>query len=1110
MRTALIAVLVSLIFSACSDQEKGQQPSESIESTDKPVFSLLSQKHTGVGFNNLITDTDEMNRIIYEYFYNGGGVAAGDINNDGLVDLYFTGNMVDDKLYLNKGNLQFEDITSKSGIETLSGWRTGVNMVDINHDGFQDIYICRSGWFENADQRRNLLYINNGDLTFTEQAAQFGLDDPGNSVQAAFFDYDLDNDLDMYLSTHMTSKTSYSNQIERDKMISEGTLKGDRFYINEDGKYRDITENAGIASYGFGHGVSIGDINGDRYPDLFVARDFMESDYIYINNGDGTFTESIKEMTNRSSYFSMGSDIADFNNDGLMDLMVLDMTAADHFRSKTNMASMDVKQFSKMLQLGYHHQYMINTLQYNHGNGFFSEIAQLSGVAKTDWSWSTLFADLDNDGLKDLFITNGIKRDILNNDIIHEGKQQMQTLGRVLTDMEILKIAPMNRLSNYVFHNSGGLLFKPKMKEWGIDDEVNSNGAAYADLDNDGDLELIINNVDTRAYIYKNLTTENGNGNYISLSLEGPGNNSAAIGSRIEIETENGTQVNEIFSTRGYLSSVPAQAHFGLGKVVKTVDIRIIWPDKTVTQLDAEPPGKHLHISYKQAIKNPWTDNVTQSSLFTESLDANGMGFIHRETIYNDFQQEILLPHKYSQNGPFISHADINNDGLEDIYIGGAAGQSGKIYIQKNNNRFQELANPQIENDRSFEDLNSLFFDADSDGDMDLYVTSGSNEYPLNSSYYFDRLYINDGCGVFSRSYDGLPEHTISSQTVKAADIDNDGDLDLFVGGRIVPGQYPFPTNSHLLINEGGKFSENTHVLCPELLNAGMVTDALFSDYDGDHDADLIITGEWMPIRVFENENGHFHEKRDIGFENTEGWWYTAQEIDLDNDGDMDYVFGNLGKNAKFKASEDIPFHVYSHDFDGNGNIDIVLSNQVDNRLLPVRGRECTSEQMPFIQDKYPTYEEFALADLGDMYGTEQLGTSLHYEAYTFKSQYAINDGKGNFVLHELPIEAQFSQIQAIAVYDFTGDGWMDLLIGGNQFETEVETPRYDASTGLLLKNSGDGTFTSIPVAESGFFIPGNVKDIELVKTENQTLIIVGNNNDEIQVFTFNGNKKNL
>jgi enediyne biosynthesis protein E4 len=1095
----IFGFIMLFILSGCN------QKSETAEKENKApqykLFTLKTPDETGIRFTNTITDKEEVNRLTYEYYYNGGGVAVGDINNDGLDDLYFTGNMVEDKLYLNKGNLQFEDITAKSGIDGLSGWHTGVVMTDINQDGLTDIYVCRSGWFENPDERRNLLYINNGDLTFSEQAARFGLNDPSHSVQAAFFDYDRDGDLDMYLATHALQHDNFNDDAGRNALLKNAGIYGDRLFRNDNGHFTNVTAEAGIQALGFGHGIAIGDLNGDDWPDILVSRDFDDPDLMYINHGDGTFSDQIKSMTNHTSYFSMGNDISDFNNDGLPDFIVLDMTPDDHYRAKTNMASMNPEQFKKLASIGFHKQYMVNTLQLNNGNGFYSDIAQMSGVSKTDWSWSALFADLDNDGFKDLYITNGVKKDVLNNDNTTRGREKIQSLGRMLSFLEILDIMPANTIQNRVYQNDGHLKFIDNRPDWGLDQKVNSNGCVIADLDNDGDLDIVVNNVDRTAYLYENQTAGYKPFHFLDIVLKGPANNLDAIGATVTIEHGSQLQTLTCYPTRGYLSSAGKRLHFGLGENPDIDRLTVKWPDGMVTVLENVKPDQLLELDYNTLDKYPGTPENKIKPLFAKD-ELSGIQFRHKESDYNDFEKEILLPHKYSQNGPFASVADVNNDGLEDVFIGGAAGQAGTLFLQDENGHFNKKNTPAFDSDKAYEDMGSLFFDADGDGDPDLYVVSGSNEFPENSKMYRDRLYFNDGNGNFKRNKAALPQITGSGQVVISADFDMDGDSDLFVGGRIVPGKYPFAPKSYLLENNGGIFNDITASIAPGLEFAGLVTDAVFTDMDADNDPDLIITGEWMPITVFENHNGRFVNITDkAGLENSNGWWYSIRMGDFDKDGDMDFIAGNLGLNAKFKASQEIPFHVFCHDFDQNGTLDIVLGNQKGNHLLPVRGKECSSEQMPFIKEKFPTYDAFAEADLASIYGAENLAQALHLEAKMFESVYAENTGNGQFKLHPLPLEAQFSQVQAIQFFDFNTDGNLDVLLAGNQFETEVETVPYDASIGCLLLGDGKGNFKPLPWPQSGAFMPGNVKDVQWIKTKNGYKLLVMNNDGVVEVF---------
>lgn len=1068
---------------------------ESKNSNTATQFTLMSNEHTSIDFENRVVESPEMSFLNFANIYNGGGVATADFNNDGLVDIFFVANQNTNELYINKGNFEFENVTKGSGLEDANGWSTGVSVMDINNDGWLDIYVCKSGTPETSYSMENRLYINQKNNTFVDKAFEWKVNNPGFSTQSYFFDYDKDGDLDLYLLSHRPDFENTSRlRMNVERAVSP--FSSDIFYRNDGTHFTEISHKTGVVNKAWGLSASIGDFNGDDWPDVYVCNDFYTPDMLYINNKNGTFTNQILDMMGHISFSSMGSDYADINNDLLPDLMVLEMAPEDHIRSKKNMASMNTSNFYTLVKNEYHHQYMVNTLQLNRGNGNFSEVAQLTGVAKTDWSWSPLIADYDNDGLKDIFITNGILKDM--------GDQDFRTqLGELYAQKgnpdfkEVTALQPSNKLKNYGFKNNGDLKFTNSTDDWGLSSKTQSNGSAYADFDNDGDLDLVINNINDKAQVYRNNDTNN----FIQLRLEGDPNNTQAIGAKITLTTNGQKQYQELYTSRGFLSSVQNIINFGVGKTEVIDEILIEWPSKKYIKLEHLKANQVIVLNEKDAYLLDLVQQNKETLLKVETQHENGISFKHKENEFDDFKEQILLPHSQSTNGPFMDKADVNNDGLDDFFIGGAMGQSGELYLQQDSGQFIKQESDTWENDKAYEDLGVLFLDIDNDNDKDLYVVSGGAEFEANSTSYQDRIYINDGKGNFSKGKNILPKINSSGQCVKASDVDGDGDLDLFIGGRIIPDKYPYAPESYLLINEHGRFLNKTKTIAPEIENIGLVTDAVFSDYDNDNDDDLIIVGEWMPITVFKNDNGVFKKDESNTFSNTEGLWFSIENMDIDNDGDEDYFVGNLGLNTKFKASKEKPFHVFCDDFDNTGTYDIVLTSNYKGALVPSRGRECSSQQMPFIKEKFPTYDEFANAKLEDVYGKEALDKALHLKAVMLKSIFIENMG-GSFEIRELPRELQIAPIMDFEFSDINNDNINEVIAVGNHYNSEVETVRYDASLGNIFSYSNGG-FKVLIVEETGFVNKSNSKDITILKGKKDQKILVANNNDNINIFSF-------
>lgn len=1123
---------IALFILSCVDKSKitpvekpyTSKTSKEIDSST-PIFSILNPLQSGINFVNELTETADMNGFFYEYYYNGAGVSISDINNDGLKDVLFLSNLRKNQLYLNKGNLKFDDITQSSGLMESTGYRTGVTNVDINSDGFMDFYISKSGKYEDSSKRRNELWINqglntSGIPTFKEEASKYNLDIDMCSTQAAFFDYDLDGDLDMFLINHYTTPFNYA---EVDELIGkEGILTGDRLFNNQNGKFIDVTKNAGLTNtnrLSYALGLSVGDLNNDGWPDVYVANDYEGKDYLYLNNKNGTFTDVANQATNHTSLYSMGTDIGDLNNDGWLDFISLDMMAEDNYTMKTSMSAMNAEKFDDVVAKGLNYQYMFNTVQINNGvTGnqsipIFSDVAQLSGMAMTDWSWGPLIFDMDNDGYNDVFISNGIKRDFRNNDFIIKQKTRpdtVETKNRDVFIKTVLNEMPERKKQNYFFKNNGDLSFSNKNGKWLLDISSSSNGAAYGDLDNDGDLDLVVNNADDVSLIYRNNTAELKLGNFLKIKLIGPEKNPNAIGARVRLYNGSSIQTKEHYHTRGFQSSVGNGLHFGLNKE-KTIDQLIVtWPDGKIQELKNVLGNQEVIINYREArtYENRQEKSTNDNQIFT-SLNGNDfrVDWVHKENNFNDFKRESLLPHKMSNLGPALAVGDINEDQLDDFFVGGAKDQNPMLFIQLPNGSFKPDQTEMFKDQSSFEDIDAQFFDADNDGDLDLYVVSGGNEWTNDSRFYQDRFFVNKD-GMFSYVKDAIPQLTASGSKALPFDFDSDGDLDIFIAGRQIPGLYPSPANSHILRNDSSrnniKFTDVTDLVFPQLNNIGMVTDALVIDVDDDGRKDIVLVGEWMSLRLFRNMTDTFTEvSNEYGLDNTNGWWNTIKAADFDNDGDVDLVAGNLGLNYKYKATTEKSFNVYGDDFDKNGTFDIVLGYYEGDNLFPLRGRQCTSEQMPFIKKKFPTYEAFGKASLEDVYGKEKLNNAIKYSAQTFATTYFENLGNGTFVGLPLGNMAQITSVNDMAIEDFDNDGNLDIVLAGNLYGSEVETPRNDAGSGLFMKGDGVGGFTSIPMYKSGLYIPGETRQIKKIRIDNEKALLFARNNDSLKIIKF-------
>jgi hypothetical protein len=1069
-------------------------------------FKLLNSKNTGIDFNNTLDESHIMNIITYPDFYSGGGVSIGDVDNDGLPDIFFTGNQVQPRLYKNLGKLKFEDITEESNLgEMPDGWYTGTSMVDLNADGWLDIYVCRSGMAAPED-RANLLYINNQDGTFQDMAEEYGLNNQGYGVNAYFLDYDKDGDVDVYVA-NQTSARLNSADAARLRNVSD-PYSGDKLYENIGETFIDVTEKCGLYSsqIGFAHGIAVGDINNDGWEDIFVSNDFFEYDYLYINNGDKTFTEKIKEATKHISHFSMGNDLADFNNDGLLDLIVLDMVAEDNRRLYMNTGGSDQQRFDRRVQHGLHHQYMFNVLHFNNGNETFSEIGMLAGISRTDWSWAPLFADFDNDGLKDLYVTNGIRKDIRNIDWGYSYRNLTQFSN--FSDFEasqwdfLLNALPYEPVTNYMFRNNGDLSFSKVMKEWGMDQKSYSNGVAYGDLDNDGDLDLVINNVDGEAFLYENRNKES---NYLQIRFAGNRNNTLALGTKVWIYHGEKAQYQQHYIARGYRSSMEPIMHFGLGKDTLINRIEIQWPDGRKMELKDIGSNQVLYLKALDSAVEASSLIEKSDYYFEEVTDQFGLSIQHRENEKIDFITHPMLPHDITALGPPIAVADVNEDGLDDFYLGGSFRFTGELYIQTPDGGFINEQPDLFKGDELYEDAGATFFDIDGDGDLDLYLVSGSDENRQEKFKLNDRLYLNNGDGSFEKNESKIPALDYSGSVAKAADFDNDGDFDLFLGGRMIPGNYPHSPDSYLLRNTNGKLEDITTEYAPALKALGMVTDATWSDFDLDGDLDLIVVGEWMPVTILRNEEGKFMkvDNTDNGLNYSSGWWWCVDSMDIDNDGDPDYVLGNIGHNYKFKASEQAPLEVYIHDFNDNGKDDFVIGYHQDGKIFPTVDRSRTLKLNRYLKSRMPSNDYYALLTLEDIYGKEKLQSAFNKKIYAHSSGILENKGNGIFEFKTFDQQAQISVTNSIIIEDFNQDGFSDIILAGNMYLIEAETIRMDAGIGILMLNDKAGNFKNVPFQKSGLYLDGDIRDLKVLKTAGDPLIICSKNNDFVELIKY-------
>jgi hypothetical protein len=1124
LRLRLRYLLPALYLAACAGNEQKQETSRGrteAPPVDSHLFSLLPSGYTGIQFENRLQETPELNVFTYRNFYNGGGVAAGDLNGDGKPEVMLTSNQHGNRLYLNKGNFQFQDITAEAGVGGKGLWATGVTFADVNGDGRLDIYVCYAGNVA-GKRRANELYINQGPNasgvpTFKEMAAEYGIADDGPSTQAAFLDYDRDGNLDLFLVNN--SFRPVSGAAARNIRNVRDPLGGQKLFHNDgNGHFTDVSAKAGIygSEIAFGLGVVVSDVNRDGWPDIYVSNDFDERDYLYINNHDGTFDERLDREMPYISYFSMGLDIADVNNDGWPDVYTTDMLPADEYRLRTTSTFEAWESYQAKVKNGFHHQLMRNMLQLNNGNGTFSDIGQMAGISSTDWSWSALLADFDLDGNKDLYVTNGIAKDVTSQDYVaFLGSQRTMASatqkGKRADFMALTKAMTSTRLRHHAFRNKGDLTFDDETSNWGLDKPSFGNGAAYVDLDGDGALDLVVNNTNDEAFVYRNnarsLRKEN---HYLQVQLEGEGRNRFGVGAMVAVESGRDTLYQEQSPTRGFESSVDYVLTFGLGKTDTVRSVTVTWPDGRIGRASNVAANQRVTIKQSESTKPPFVLPAPQRQLLSDITQRTSFPFVHQENDYVDFDRERLMPKMLSTEGPLMAVADVNGDGLDDVFIGGAKGQPSALLIQRQDGSFARSNEQVLTQDSSAEDIGAVFFDANGDGHPDLYVSTGGSEFSEGAPALEDRLYLNDGKGNFRKAAGALPPLALSGSRVAAADFDGDGAIDLFVGGRSIPGRYGLDPQSVLLKNDGrGHFADVTERAAPGLSHVGMVTDAIWKDVNGDGRPDLVVVGEWMPITIFQNAGNGKLVKKDVpGLEKSNGWWNRIIAGDFTGVGRMDFIVGNVGLNTRLKANGNQPVTMYVKDFAHNGFVQQVISYFNNGKAYPLALRDDLMRSLPYLRDRYHNYSDYAKQTLTDVFPGKELDSAVVKNAYTFATTLVRNNGDGTFTMIPLPLPAQISPVYGILAADVDGDGKNDLLMAGNFDGVKPEIGMMSAGFGVYLRGDGKGHFTPVRELESGFLVPGQARDIERLRTRNGAIYIVSRNNDRALIFRSAGTRE--